>query len=142
MSCITHFRTELRSKVDAVDAELNLLESRMAHGEASSEQLVRAHLEHLSRQLTVKRPFRSVAAAVLKLGHETATAADDDERSRGVDVQDLTHAYNRAWATMDIAVAAIDEAAHAALQAWLAEEHAARAGTAQSGTRAEPKHDK
>jgi hypothetical protein len=134
VSSITHFRTELRVKVDAIEADLNLLESEMSRAPAGSEQLVRAHLEHLSRQLKRTFPLRSFATSILKLSSEMATAAEGGEGSRRVNPQELTDAYNRAWAAMDIAATAIDEAAHAALEAWLAEQHAAKTRAAESGT--------
>jgi hypothetical protein len=145
VSCIRHFRTELRFKVDAIESELNQLALRIARGEAASEQLVRTHLERLSRQLARKRPVRTAAESVLKLsGNDVeATAANGPQQSRCVHFQELseqvTRARNRACAAMDVAAAAIDEAAHAALEAWLAEKDAARAGTADSQKRAEAK---
>jgi hypothetical protein len=142
VSSITHFRTELRVKVDAIEAELKSLELQMSHDVAGSEQLVRAYLEHLSRQLKRTFPLRSFATSILKLSSEMATAAEGGEGSRRVDPQELTDAYNRAWAAMDIVATAIDEAACAALEAWLAEEHAAKAKAAESGRRAETKDDK
>ena len=138
MSCITHFRTELRIKVDAVESEFDSLAARIARGEASAEQLIRTQLEHLSRHLAHKRDARTAAASVLQQcgsNHEEAIAAGLSERSRCVHFQDLDGwaacARNRACAAMDLVAAAIDEAAYAALEAWLAEK-AARAGTARS----------
>ena len=106
---LSHFRTELRIKIDALETELDWLELRMARGEAGSEQLVLTHLERLSRQLAHRR--RSPAGAEADL---TGWAA---------------HAHNRACAAMDAAAAAIDEAVRAALEAWLAQKRSPRPGS-------------
>ena len=131
MSCITHFRTELRIKVDAVESELDSLAARIARGEASAELLIRTQLEHLSRHLAHKRDVRIAAVEVLKQcgsNHDEASVTTASERSRCVHFQDLDGwaacARNRACAAMDLVAAAIDEAAYAALEAWLAERDA------------------
>ena len=143
MSCITHFRTELRIKVDAVEAELDSLAARIARGEASAELLIRTQLQHLSRHLECKRDVRIAAADLLKQcgsNHDEASATTISERSRCVHFQDpdgwAACARNRACAAMDLVAAAIDEAAYAALEAWLAEK-AARARPVRSRLRGE-----
>ena len=104
MPSIRHFRTELRLKIDALESDFDWLVWRIARGEASSEQLVRAQLERLNRQIARKRSLQSDSG--LTTGGWSA------------------HARSRACAAMEAASAAIDEAARAALEAWLAEKHA------------------
>jgi hypothetical protein len=148
VSSISHFRTELRMKVDAIESELNELALRITRGEAGSDQLVRMHLERLSRQLARQRAVRVAAESVLKLcgSNDEATPAHGAQLSGCVHSPELngrvTCAHNRACAAMDVAAAAIDEAAHAALEAWLAEKDVARAKTTDSQKRAEAKHGK
>lgn len=128
MSCITHFRTELAILVDSVGSELDALAARIAQGEASAEQLIHAHLEHLSRHLAHKGDARAAAEAVLDQcgsNHDAKTVATVSERSRCMHFQEpsewVTCARNRACAAMDLVAAAIDKAVYAALEAWLAE---------------------
>lgn len=106
MASIRHFRAELRLKIDALESDLDWLACRIARGESSSEQLVRAQVERLSRQLARRRPAQAAAPSHLS-GWVAA-------------------ARRRACTAMDVAAAAIDEAARAALEAWLAEKQAAR----------------
>jgi hypothetical protein len=113
LASIRHFRAELRLKIDALESDLDWLACRVARGAASSEQLVRAHVERLSRQLARQRPAHPTAPSTL-----TGWVAG---------------ARSRACAAMDVASAAIDEAARAALEAWLAEKQAARTSQQQGG---------
>ncbi len=141
MSCITHFRTELKIMMDAVESELDALAARIAQGEASAEQLIRTHLEHLCRHLAHKRDARTAAESVLKQcgsNHDEGMAATVSERSRCVHFQDpnewATCARTRACAAMDLVAAAIDEAAYAALEAWLAEKRSGKVRTIKPPT--------
>lgn len=105
MPSISHFRAELRLKIEALESDLDWLAWRIARGEASSEQLVRAQVERLSRQLARPPPAQAAAPSTLPGW--------------------VAGARRRACAAMEVAAAAIDEAARAALEAWLAEKQAA-----------------
>src|ERR1700758_496518 len=102
VSCISHFRTELRMKVDAIESELNELALRITHGEAGSDQLVRKHIERLTWQLARQRSVRVAAESVLKLcgRNDEATPAHGAQLSGCVHSPELngrvTCAQNRA----------------------------------------------
>jgi len=107
MPSIRHFRTELKLKIDALESDFDWLVWRIARGEASCEQLVRAQLERLTRQIARKR----------------SPQTDTGPAPHGWSA----HARSRACAAMEAASAAIDEAARAALEAWLVEKQAVAA---------------
>lgn len=136
MSSISHFRAELRMKFEEIESQLDQLALRIEHGQAGSEWAVRAYLDRLSRQIAHKSSVREAAESVLKLCRgirDEALIAGGGERQRCAEFGELsgwlTCAHNRACAAMDVAGAAIDEAAHAALEEWLTEKGAAMTGT-------------
>jgi hypothetical protein len=119
MSYIAHLRTELRVKVEAIEGDLGRLEAQIAHDGKNAQKLVRVQLEQLKRQLASKRPYPGMAWPAMRLGPDTSPRGDDPPWR--IDAEELADAYNRAWIATDIALIAIDEAACAALEAWLAQ---------------------
>jgi len=108
MQSIRHFRTELKLKIDALESDFDWLVWRIARAEASSEQLVQAQLERLNRKIARRRSLET----------QSEPAPGDWP----------AHARSRACVAMEAASAAIDEAARAALEAWLAHKQAVTAG--------------
>jgi hypothetical protein len=135
-SAISHLSIELRVKLNAVESELGVLMSRISRGEADAEVLVLAHLRRLLHRLERRRSARMDAEAEVRQWQREMEggafiAAGGDLRSRGT-AQELKDwgalARRRSFAAMEVALAAIDEATCAALQAWLAEKEVAGTG--------------
>jgi hypothetical protein len=134
-SAISHLSIEMRVKLNAVESELGVLMSRISRGEADAEVLVLAHLRRLLHRLERRRSVRMDAEAeVRQWQRETESAfiaAGGDLRSRGT-AQELKDwgalARRHSFAATEVALAAIDEATCAALQAWLAEKEVAGTG--------------
>lgn len=117
MSSIDHFRTELRIKIGTLESEFILLAERLARGDPGSEEVARTYLERLARRIARKLPIRILAEAELNQRRayvSRAYAAGGGELHKN-------SARKRALAAMEIASVALDEAAHAAVEALLTE---------------------
>ena len=113
---------ELRAKLSELEHELASLEERMAANPASAPIYVRNQLARLSERQTTLRPKLAAAISEIMAWAQremcAATKAGDGHdlyrlRRRRLASQRYANAFS------DLAAQAVDDAAHAALNAWL-----------------------
>ena len=128
MPSIKRFRAELNVKVERLESEFNSLAERMTSSELGSKEAVRRYLDSLVRRIARKLPIRMAAESVLN----RRWGGSFDVHTIHSESQAIVSKRRRALAAMDIASISLDEAAHAAVEAWLAENGAGAGSTPES----------
>jgi len=124
---IDQFCEDLRVKLTNIDNNMNALKSKVGGEARQAEQEVRKHLDKLQTQITRERAKLSAAQAELKKWADEKEAATDKMVAEWKAKHDANRLKSRAdraeryaAAAMVVAMAALDEAENASLQAWLA----------------------
>lgn len=128
---IDQFCEDLRLKLTNIDSGLSGLKAKIDGKAEAAEQDVRSHLDQVHRRVEQDRAKVSAAKTdvknwVAKEKTETsATIAQWKAKHEASKLQDRADQAERyAAAAADVAVAALDEAEQAALEAWLARQDA------------------
>ena len=137
MSSIKHFRTELKIKIETLESEFNFLTEQITCSDIGSEEVVRTYLQRLIRRIARKHSIRKAAESVLnQRGHFY-----DAHSLNSGDSKWIVSTRSRALAAMDVACLVLDEAARAAVEAWLAE-NVAVGGTAPESRELSANHER
>jgi hypothetical protein len=136
---IDQFCEDLRLKLTNIDSGLNGLKAKIDSKAHGAEQDVRNHLDRVQKRIdqgharisTSEQEMRNwVEAKKTATSEKIAEWKTKRETSKLLDRADQAERY--AAAAIDIAVAALDEAEQAALEAWLAREDANAVQTKQA----------
>jgi hypothetical protein len=132
---IDQFNESLRLKLANVDSNINALKVRIDGKARNAELDVQNHLDAVDKAIEQGRGKVAAAQAEIKkwaeqqkaVGHEKIAEWKAKRDIGKLKVRaDLAESY--AAAAIDVAVASVDEAERAALEAWLARADADRAG--------------
>jgi hypothetical protein len=124
---IDQFNESLRLKLANVDSNINALKVKIDGRARTAEQEVRNHLDAVDKSIEQGRAKVAAAQADITTwaeeqktvtGEEIAEWKAERETAKLKARADLAERY--AAAAIDVAVAAVDEAERASLQAWLA----------------------
>jgi hypothetical protein len=128
---IDQFCESLRLKLTNVDSNMDSLKAKIDGKAQGAEQDVRHHLDSVKKRIEQDRAKVTAAQTNVKSwvdDRKTATADKIAEWKAGREIGKLQGRADRAEAyaaaTIDVAVAAVDEAEQAAMEAWLAREDA------------------
>lgn len=128
---IDQLRENLRLKLTDIDDSLSGLKARIEGKTQHTEQDAQSHLEKVQKRIEQNRAKVSAAQAEVKgwmEGRKTATADKVAEWKAKHETSKLQHradqAERYAAAAMDVALADLDEAEEAALEAWIARQDA------------------
>jgi len=131
---IDQFCEDLRVKRTNIDSGLGGLKAKIDGKAQNAEQEARSHLEKVQKRIEQDRTKVSAAQTQVKNwveGRKTATrdtiAEWKAKRETGKLQNRADTAERYAAAAIDIALAAVDEAEQAALEAWLARQDATAA---------------
>jgi len=124
---IDQFCEDLRLKLTSIDKEIDRLKKQVEGGVRSAEQDVRQRLEKVQRQAETDRKKVAAAQADLKQWVEDKKAVGAEKVAEWKTKREMTKLQNRAeWAERSaaaaiiLAIAAVDDAEQASLEAWLA----------------------
>ncbi len=124
---IDQFCEDLRSKLTVIDSGLDGLKSKIGGKAQNAEQDVRSHLQRVQTRIEQNRAKVSAAQTRVKDWADEKKAATRDRIADWKAKRETSKLQNRAddaeqyaAATIDVAVAALDEAEQASLEAWLA----------------------
>jgi hypothetical protein len=124
---ISQFREVFRLKLMQADSDLSALKAKIDAKAETAERDARACLDEVAKRIKQSEPKTAAARAELeKWAIERLTAAQDAAAALKVKGETTKLkaraevAEHYALAAVDVAVAAIDAAEHAALEAWLA----------------------
>jgi hypothetical protein len=124
---IDQFRETFRLKLMQADSDLSALKGKIDATAETAERDARACLDEVAKRIEQSKPKAAAARAeVEKWAKERAAAAQDSVAALKVKGETAKLkaraevAEHYAQAAVDVAVAAIDAAEHAALEAWLA----------------------
>ena len=124
---INQFCEDLRLKLTEIDRGFDALDAKVQAKSESADNAIRARLEQVQRSLDQDRAKRSAAQAKIDGWVAKRKAATADKIAEWKVSRELAKLQNRARdaeeyaaATLDVALAAVDEAEQAALEAWLA----------------------
>ena len=124
---IDKFSEDLRAKLTNVKSGLDGLKAKIDVKAQNAEQDVRSHLQQVQKHIEQDRTKVSAAQAEVKKwveARKTATAAKIAEWKAKHETKELQNradwAERYAAASIEVAVAAIDDAEQATLEAWLA----------------------
>jgi predicted nucleic acid-binding Zn-ribbon protein len=136
---IDQFCEELRQKLTMADSGLEGLRTKISTNAAHVEQDVQNHLDRAHERVEQGRAKVAAAQADMKNWAEERKAITREKIAEWKEQRDLRKLQNRAdkaeryaAAAIDVAVAAMDEAEQASLEAWLAREDADAAQGKQS----------
>jgi predicted nucleic acid-binding Zn-ribbon protein len=128
---IDQFCEDLRLKLTNIDSGLSGLKAKIDGKTQNVEQDVRGHLERVQKRVEQGRDKVSASQAELKNWVEDKKTATSEKIAEWKAKRETSKLQNRAdkaeryaAAAIDIAVAAVDEAEQASLEAWLAREDA------------------
>src|SRR5271165_3304668 len=128
---IDRFSENLKIKLEEANRRLDALKAKVAAKEDHAEEEVRARLEQLKGRIEEGRTKLQAAQAELKQWAEAqkeAAAAQIDEWKAKHEERILENRAERAEryasASIEVALASIDDAERAALEAWLARQDA------------------
>ena len=127
---IDAFCGEICLKLVDIDEELQYLKIAIREKARRAEPEVRSRLEKVTKRIAFNQS--RVAAARAQVEHWVTNKAKDDPRFRNEEISEerngnlkrTAEADRYAAACIDLAVAAVDEAERAALEAWLVREDA------------------
>ena len=124
---IDQFCDQLRQKLTMADSGLEGLKAKIDSQAAHVEQDVQSHLERVQKRIDQGRAKAEAAKAELKQWAEEKKAATKEKVAELRAKHDTAKLKTRsefaqryASASVDLAVAAVDEAERASLEAWLA----------------------
>ena len=124
---IDQFCEDLRLKLTSIDKEIDRLKKQVEGRVQSAEQDVRQRLEKVQRQVETDRKKVAAAQADLKQWVEDKKAVSAEKVAEWKTKREITKLQNRAeWAERSaaaaiiVAIAAVDDAEQASLEAWLA----------------------
>ena len=124
---IDQFCDQLRQKLTMADSGLEGLKAKIDSQAAHVEQDVQSHLERVQKRIDQGRAKAEAAKAELKQWAEEKKAATKETVAELRAKHDTAKLKTRAEfaqryasASVDLAVAAVDEAERASLEAWLA----------------------
>ena len=125
---IDAFCGEICLKLVDIDEELQYLKVAIREKARRAEPEVRSRLEKVTKRIAYNQS--KVVAARAQVEHWVTNKAKDDLRSRNDEfpedrirkIRRAAEADRYAAACIDLAIAAVDEAERAALEAWLARE--------------------
>jgi len=124
---IDQFCEDVRLKLLNIDSGLNGLKSKLNNNAEFAERTVREHLDQVRRRMELGRAKVAGAHVEMKNWAEQRTMTTRDKIEKWKTKRDTIKLRNRAdnaeryaAAAADVAVAALDEAEEAALEAWLA----------------------
>ena len=136
---IDQFCEDLRQKLTMTDSGLEGLRTKISGKAMHVEQDVQSHLDRARQRIEQGRAKVDAAHAEMKNWAEERKAITREKIAEWKEKRDLGKLQNRAdnaeryaTAPIDVAVAAMDEAEQASLEAWLAREDANVAGGKQS----------
>ncbi len=128
---IDQFCEDLRLKLTNIESGLTALKSKIDSRAKTAEDDVRSHLDKVKKRIEQGRAKVSSSEAQVRTWVEErkaftgATIADWKARRQASELQGRADRAERyAAAAIDMAVAALDEAEEASLEAWLAREDA------------------
>jgi hypothetical protein len=128
---IDQFCEDLRLKLTNTDSGLSGLKAKIDGKAEHAEQEVRSHLDKVRKRLEQGRAKIAADKAEIKNWADTQKTATSDKIAEWKANREASKLQNRAdtaeryaAATADIAVAALDDAEEAALEAWLARQDA------------------
>jgi hypothetical protein len=128
---IDQFCEDLRLKLTNTDSGLSGLKAKIDGKAEHAEQEVRSHLDKVRKRLEQGRAKIAADKAEIKNWADSQKAATSDKIAEWKATREASKLQNRAdkaeryaAATADIAVAALDDAEEAALEAWLARQDA------------------
>ena len=128
---IDRFCENLRVKLTSVDSGLHSLKTKIEGKAQHAEQEARSHLAKVQKHIEQNREKVSASQAEVKEWVEARKTATADKIADWKAKHETSKLQNRAdraeryaAATVDVAMAAVDEAEEAALEAWLAREDA------------------
>lgn len=134
---IDHFCWEIRGKLKAVDGRMDGVKAKVEMKEEDAESCVRDHVAELQSRAKRDRAKLEAAKANAQTWVQDKKAAVADQiacwkaaRASARLRDAASEAERYAAATLEIAMAAIDEAEQAALEAWLARQDADQASYA------------
>jgi len=124
---IDQFCEDLRLKLTSIDKEIDRLKKQVEGRVQSAEQDVRQRLEKVQRQVETDRKKVAAAQADLKQCVEDKKAVSAEKVAEWKTKREITKLQNRAEraersaaAAIIVAIAAVDDAEQASLEAWLA----------------------
>jgi len=136
---IDQFCENLRQKLAMTDSGLDGLKAKIDGKVARVEQDVQSHLDRVRKRIEQGRIKLSAAQADMKNWAEERKAATSDKIAEWKTKREVgklqgraDHAERYAAAVVDVAVAAMDEAEQASLEAWLARQDADHAQTKEA----------
>ncbi len=128
---IDQFCENLRVKLTNIDSGLHGLKTKIEGKAQHADQEVRSHLDKVRKSIDKNRDKLSASRAEMKEWVEARKTATADKIADWKAKHETTKLQNRAdsaeryaAAAVDVALAAVDEAEEAALEAWLAREDA------------------
>ncbi|HUK09083.1 MAG TPA: hypothetical protein VLX09_14510 [Stellaceae bacterium] len=128
---IDQFCENLRLKLTNIDSGLTSLKAKIDGKTQQAEQEARSHLEKVRRQIQQNRAKVSAAQTEMKEWAESRKAATNEKISEWKAKRETSRLQNRAdkaeryaAASIEVALAAVDEAEEASLEAWLARQDA------------------
>jgi hypothetical protein len=131
---IDQFCENLRLKLTDIESNMQMLKSNIDSSAATAERAVRKHLEVVKRRVEQERGKLEAAREALKKWAAESKAVSDEMiaewkgKVEKAKLQARAHNAERyAAAAAVLAVAAVDEAERAALEAWLARNDAEHA---------------
>jgi len=128
---IDQFCENLRVKLNSIDNNMTALKTRVESDLQAAEQDARNRLDNVKKRIRQERPKVAAAQANIKKWLEEAKATTDkkiaewkanNEKARLQSWAELAEGYAAAAAA--VALAAVDEAEQASLEAWLARKDA------------------
>jgi predicted nucleic acid-binding Zn-ribbon protein len=128
---IDQFCENLRQKLTMTDSGLDGLKAKIDGKATHVEQDVQSHLERVNKRIEQGRAKVSAAQADMKNWAEQRKAVTKEKIAEWKAKRELSKLQGRAddaetyaAAAIDVAVAAVDEAEQASLEAWLARQDA------------------
>jgi len=117
---------DLRIKLWDIDIAFNGLKAKMEGGPGAAEEAVRDELAQVRERIESERAKIAAAQVKVKDWESRENAANDKIAKRNANGElhrlqkRAEHAESYAAASIDVALAAVDEAERASLEAWLA----------------------
>jgi len=140
---IDQFCEDLRLKLTNIDGGLGGLKAKIDGKAQNAEQEVRSHLEKVQRRIEQDRTKVSAAQAKVKDWAEARKVETRDKIAEWKSKRETSKLQNRAdrseqyaAAAIIVAAAAVDEAEHASVEAWLARQDAADSAQVKQAARA------
>jgi predicted nucleic acid-binding Zn-ribbon protein len=128
---IDQFCEDLRLKLSNIDSRFSSLKAKIDGKAQNTEQAVRGHLGEVQTRIEQNRTKISTAQAKVKDWLDSRKVATTEKIAEWKAKRETTKLQNRAddaegyaAAAIEVALAAVDEAEQAALEAWLARQDA------------------